>query len=294
MVSRKAKSDKQTEVIVIGAGFAGLAASCTLAEQGFKVTVLENHEQIGGRARVWRHEGFVFDMGPSWYWMPDVFEKFFARFGRKVSDYYTLKRLDPPYRMYHQYGKGNGDLSKEVQCIDMPDKVSEVKKVFEAREKGSSSHLQQFLDEADEKYRIAMGSFVQLPSLSLTEYVTVEMIRDAIMKLSMFKSTAAYVREHFKDELLVKLLEWPVLFLGGAPKDTPAMYSLIDKSAIVDGTYYPEKGMAEIALGIHRLALDLGVTFKCGSEYKVTGLIMSDENQAEATGVNFRWGEILW
>ena len=87
------------KVIVIGSGFAGLSAACFLARAGCDVTVIEKHDQPGGRARSFSVQGFTFDMGPSWYWMPDVFERFFAEFDSHSSSFYELIRLDPSYQV---------------------------------------------------------------------------------------------------------------------------------------------------------------------------------------------------
>jgi len=145
------------KIIVIGAGFSGLAAACCLAKEGFQVTILEKNEGLGGRARVFEHEGFLFDMGPSWYWMPDVFESFFAHFGKKVSDYYHLIRLDPSYQVFF----GQDD------CVEIPAQMTALEQLFEQIEPGSAVNLRRFLAEAEYKYRVGMGEFVHKPSHSI-------------------------------------------------------------------------------------------------------------------------------
>ena len=108
------------KVIIIGAGFSGISAATTLADMGCEVTVLEKNSMAGGRARVFSEQGFVFDMGPSWYWMPDVFDRYFERFGKKVADYYTLKRLDPSYTV----------IFGENDFWDIPANLEELGKMF--------------------------------------------------------------------------------------------------------------------------------------------------------------------
>ena len=94
------------KIIVIGSGFSSLSAATYLSKYGYQVTILEKNKSFGGRARKFNADGFTFDMGPSWYWMPDVFDKFFNDFGKKVKDYYSLKKLNPAYRVYF----GNKDF----------------------------------------------------------------------------------------------------------------------------------------------------------------------------------------
>lgn len=243
------------KVIVIGSGFAGLAAACTLAAEGFDVTVLEKNEQAGGRARQFSHEGFVFDMGPSWYWMPDVFEQFFAQFGKKVSDYYELERLDPSYRVFF----GEGDI------LDVPASMGELEIMFERLEPGSAVHLRKFLTEAAYKYRVGMADFVHKPSHSIAEFADWRIV-SSLFRLQMFTSMSRHLRQLFKNEKLLQLLEFPVLFLGATPQKTPALYSLMNYADLALGTWYPKGGMYKIVEGMVALASELGVTIELGQE----------------------------
>ena len=238
------------KVTIIGSGFSGLSAACYLAKDGYDVTVLEKHDRVGGRARQYTQDGFVYDMGPSWYWMPDIFEKFFADFGKKVSEYYELERLSPSYRIYFDDGP-----------LDIPSDLNELYAVFESLEKGSADKLKQFLKEAEYKYQIGMNDLVYKPGLSLTEFINVRFFK-GIFKLDVFKSIASHIRKSFTNPKLIQLLEFPVLFLGALPENTPALYSLMNYSDIVGGTWYPKGGMFSVINGMHQLALELGVTFE--------------------------------
>jgi len=242
------------KVTIIGSGFSGLAAACYLAKQGCEVTVLEKHDRVGGRARQYSSEGFTYDMGPSWYWMPDIFEKFFADFGKKVSDYYELERLSPSYRVYFEDGP-----------IDIPSDINELYALFESIEKGSAEKLKQFLKEAEYKYQIGMNDLVYKPGLSLMEFMNVRFFK-GIFKLDVFKSIASHIRKSFTDPKLVQLLEFPVLFLGALPQNTPALYSLMNYSDMVGGTWYPKGGMVSVINGMHKLALELGVKFELNAD----------------------------
>jgi len=237
-------------IAIIGAGYSGLSSACYLAKAGYEVTVYEKHDQIGGRARSYTEDGFVFDMGPSWYWMPDVFEKFFADFGKKVSDYYQLVRLDPGYRVFY----------KDEQ-IDVPATLTSLYALFEKHEPGSSKNLERFLKEAEYKYNVGINDLVQKPGINLSELLDIRLIT-GIFRLDVFNSMSAHVRKLFKNEKLIQLLEFPVLFLGALPQNTPALYSLMNYADLSLGTWYPMGGMQKIAQGMHALALELGVKFE--------------------------------
>jgi phytoene desaturase len=241
----------KANVIVIGAGFAGLSAACKLASLGYKVTVLEKNEMAGGRARKIVDQGFTFDMGPSWYWMPDVFEDFFSEYNKKVSDYYELVRLDPSYKIF--FGQGNE--------VILPANIDEIYTLYEAIEPGSSKGLKKFLKEAQQKYSIGMGLMVHKPSHSVKEFMNWKVIK-AGLKLNIFSSFANYTRSYFKNPIIQRMLEFPVLFLGGTAESTPALYSLMNYSDMVQGTWYPKGGMYKVIEAMVSLAEELGVQFK--------------------------------
>jgi phytoene desaturase len=245
------------KVVVIGSGFAGIAAATKLAIEGFEVIVLEKNNQLGGRARVFQAEGFKFDMGPSWYWMPDVFERYFAEFGKTPDEYYNLVRLDPSYKVI---------FSAEEE-VNLPAKYEELKETFENLEPGSGTNFEAFLKEAKYKYRVGMGEFVWKPSLSILEFLDIRLLSKAI-SLDLFASFSKHLRKFFKDPKLLKIMEFPVLFLGATPKDTPALYSLMNYAEMVLGTWYPMGGMHEIIKGMVKLAEEKGVKFLVNQEVK--------------------------
>ncbi len=241
-------------IAVIGSGFSGLSAACHLAKAGYAVTVFEKNSSPGGRARKFDAQGFTFDMGPSWYWMPDVFEKFFATFGKRSSDYYTLERLDPSYRIYY---------SSEDQ-LDIPSGIDALCAMFEQLEPGSSKNLLKFLEEGKYKYDIGINQLVYKPGLSVFELLDPKLIA-GVFKLHVFQSLATYVRKYFKTKKLIQLLEFPVLFLGATPQKTPALYSLMNYADMALGTWYPQGGMHKVIDGMVQLAGELGVQFEFSS-----------------------------
>ena len=250
------------KIAVIGSGFAGLTSAIELASLGYKVTVLEKNSTPGGRARKFESNGFTFDMGPSWYWMPDVFDKFFARHGKKVEDYYNLLKLDPGFSVV--YGKDN--------TIDVPASLEELVALFENIEKGSGSRLKRFLKRAAVKYKIGMDSLVYKPSHSIFEFINLKVLI-GVLYLDVFSNFRSYVKKYFSDSRLTRLMEFPVLFLGATPQNTPALYSLMNYSAFSQGTYYPMGGFHEIIIGLSKLAKEKGVIINCDSNVEKINVV---------------------
>ncbi len=264
------------KVAVIGAGFSGISAASFLAEAGFEVVLLEKNSSSGGRARKFEAEGFTFDMGPSWYWMPDVFDKFFNHFGKQTSDYYQLDRLDPSYRIV--YGKDD--------VLDIPAGIEPLCAMFDLIEPGSSKHLRQFLEEGKYKYEIGVNELVYKPSLSATEFLDAK-LAVGVLKLHVFQSISTYVKKFFKSKKLVQLLEFPVLFLGARPEKIPALYSLMNYADMALGTWYPVGGMHKVIEGMVSVATSLGVTFRYNSTVeqfdlangKAKGLVINGQSE---------------
>ena len=237
------------KVVIIGSGFSSLSASCYLAKNGFEVSVFEKNNTFGGRASQFKKDGFTFDIGPSWYWMPDVFEKFFNDFNKKVSDYYFLKKLDPAYEVYFSDGKS----------IKIGDTLEKIYSAFENEEKGSSVKLKKFIKNAEENYNIAVKDLVyNMPGISPLELVTLETIK----KIGYFMSTIKKeVNREFTNPKLSQILQFPVLFLGAKPSATPAFYNFMNFADFGLGTWHPNKGMYSVVEGIVELAKELGVKF---------------------------------
>jgi phytoene desaturase len=242
------------KAIVIGSGFAGMSAAAFLAKKGLQVTVLEKHTMPGGRARQLKADGFTFDMGPSWYWMPDVFEKFFEQFDKSVVDYYKLERLDPSYSVYFK-----------DERVDIPSDYAALKKLFERLEPGSSTKLDRFLKEAAFKYNVGIKDLVYKPGRSLIEFLNIDFLK-GVFKLDVFTSIETHINKLFKNNKIRQLLAFPVLFLGALPSQTPALYSLMNYADIKLGTWYPKGGMFKIVAAMYSLCKELGVTFIFGAD----------------------------
>jgi len=244
-------------VIVIGSGFAGLSSATFLAKAGYDVTVLEKNESLGGRARVWETEGFKFDMGPSWYWMPDVFERYFQCFGYSVSDLYELVRLDPSYRVVF------GPEEFEDQSANM----AELEAMFDRLDPGSSKRLRKFLTEAAYKYEVGIKDLVHKPSRSLLEFADLRILK-GLFQLDLLKNMRKHVAEVSTHPKLKAIMEFPVLFLGALPQNTPALYSLMNYADMSMGTWYPQGGMHKIIEAMVKVAKEQGVKFRTKAEVK--------------------------
>ena len=265
-------------VIVIGAGYAGLSVAACLSKRGYNVEIIEKNSQCGGRSRMFEHDGFKFDMGPSWYWMPDVFEKYFGLFGKRVEEYYSLSRLDPGYRVFFQ----------DNQTIDIPGNEKELLDLFESIEQGSSSKLKLFLEDAKEKYNVGINDFVYKPSTSLSEFTTGKVISGAL-KMKLFTPFSKEVRKYFKDPKLIQIMEFPVLFLGAKPDNIPSLYSLMNYADLKLGTWYPDGGMFEIVQAMESLAVENGVKISLGENVKEIKVergfarkVITDKREVEA------------
>lgn len=248
------------KIAIIGSGISSLSCASFLAKAGHDVTILEKNDRIGGRARQFVTDtGFTFDMGPSWYWMPDIFENFYRQFGYTTSDFYELVRLDPSYQVI--WSKNDSD--------QIPASLIELEEYFEQLELGSSVKLRQFLADAEKKYQIGMKDLVYKPSLKWSEFAD-SRILNGLFKMHLFTSYSSFIRKYFSHPKIISLLEFPILFLGATPKETPALYSLMNYADIQLGTWYPMGGMFEFVKAFERIATEQGVKFMLNTS--VTGI----------------------
>ncbi|MFC4690274.1 phytoene desaturase family protein [Dokdonia genika] len=259
------------KIVIIGSGFSSLSAACYLAQAGNEVHLYEKNDTLGGRARQLKEEGFTFDMGPSWYWMPDIFEKFFGDFNKKVSDFYLLEKLNPAYYVWFK-----------DEVVTIGDTLDKIATEFERIEPGSSPQLKKFIKNAGVNYDIAINDVVNKPGLSPFELVTPE---TAVRVNQFFKTISDDVRKAFKNEKLVSILEFPVLFLGAKPNNTPAFYRFMNYADFGLGTWHPKGGMHEVIKGMIKLAHSLGVKTHTSAgaskilvdQGKVQGIIVNGE-----------------
>ncbi|WP_340065426.1 phytoene desaturase family protein [Ascidiimonas aurantiaca] len=239
------------KIVIIGSGFSSLSAASYLARKGNSVTIIEKNATVGGRARQFKKEGFTFDLGPSWYWMPDIFERFFADFEKKPSDYYTLQKLDPAYQV----------IFKD-EVITIGDSLEKIYEEFERIEPGSSQKLKKFISKAGENYDIAIKDIVYRPGVSPLELVTPKTMSRVAQ---FFRTVSQDVRKDFNNEKLISILEFPVLFLGAKPTKTPSFYRFMNYADFGLGTWHPEGGMHQVIAAMEKLARELGVQIHTSS-----------------------------
>ncbi|MFT5723410.1 MAG: phytoene desaturase [Bacteroidia bacterium] len=261
-------------IAILGSGFSSLSAACYLAQGGHIVTIYEKNTQIGGRAQQYKKDGFTFDMGPTWYWMPDVFERFFSDFDRTPQDFYHLDRLNPAYEVYF----GNKD------SIQISSNIDEIYSLFEEEEKGSAHQLKLFLKQAQDNYNVAVTDLVYRPGVSPLELISSK----TVTKLNqLFFDIRSQISKKFKNPRLKKILEFPVLFLGAKPSNTPAMYNFMNWADFGLGTWHPKKGMFEVAKGMATLAKELGVQFI--TQATVHKIEVNNKRHATRILVNEAW-----
>jgi phytoene desaturase len=256
------------KIVIIGSGFSSLSAASYLAKKGFDVHVFEKNDTLGGRARQLKKDGFTFDMGPSWYWMPDVFESFYNDFGKSTKDFYTLNRLDPGYQV----------VFGENEIIPIGDSLEKIYAIFEKEEAGSSQKLKKFIASAKDNYEIAIKDLVYRPGLSPLELITPTTIKKVNYFLSNIKRD---VYKDFKSPKLRQILQFPVLFLGAKPSNTPSFYNFMNFADFGLGTWHPENGMYSIVEAMVALAESLGVTFHTNSAIDKINV----DNTGTATGI---------
>ena len=269
----------KNKIAIIGSGFSALSAACYLAKDGFNVSVFEKNDTVGGRCRQFKKDGFTFDMGPSWYWMPDIFDKFFNDFDKKTSDFYQLDKLAPAYKIF---------FNDEV--ITIGDTMEKICEEFERIEKGSSIPLKKFINKASDNYNIAINKIVLKPGVSPLELVT----KDTVTRLDQFfKTISSDVRRQFKNPKLISTLEFPVLFLGAKPSNTPSFYSFMNYADFGLGTWHPKGGMYQIILAMRQLAEELGVTINVNSNVTNINIENSTSTSITVNGKTLKFDVVL-
>lgn len=273
---------QKKKAIIIGSGFGGLSTAGILAKKGYEVLVLEKNEQVGGRASKIEEAGYVFDMGPSWYLMPEVFEHYFNLVGENIEDYLILEKLSPSYRIFFK------DSQRIKEPLDIYSDIEKTLEIFEKIEPGSANSFKKFLAEAEFKYKVSLRSFLYKNYDSPLDFIN----KDSILhgwRLSIFKNMQKYVEKYFKTEELQKIMQYTLVFLGSSPYNTPAIYSLMTHVDFNGGVFFPRGGMWSVVDAMHKIAIKNGVEFRLNSPVEK---ILVEEKTAR--GVRLEGGEEIF
>ena len=265
-------------VIIIGGGIGGLATACMLCKKGYAVTLLEKNPAVGGRASVYESDGFVFDMGPSWYMMPDIFEHFFELMGEDIRDYLNLKRLSPSYRIFLQSEKKHYDFYSDLEKTIA---------TFESIEPGSGKKLRAYMKTTEYQYKIARNEFMFKNYDSIFDFLTWRVLTEGV-RLPLFKKVASIVNSKFKSEILRKVMQYQTVLLGTSPGDAPGIYCMMNYVDFVEGVWYPEGGIYKIIEALEKIARKHGIVIRTSTS--VDRIVVSD---GSATGVRLSSGEEL-
>lgn len=262
-------------VIVIGAGIGGLATACLLGKKGYAVTLIEKNEKVGGRANIFEEKGFVFDLGPSWYMMPDIFEHFFKLMGEDIKEHLTLKRLSPSYRIF---------LKSEKKHYDFYSDLNKTIETFESIESGSGEVLRKYMETTKYQYEIARDEFMYKNYDSIFDFFNKRVMTEG-RKLPLFSKVESIINEKFKSEILRKAMQYQTVLLGTAPGDAPGIYSMMNYVDFVEGVWYPEGGIYKVIEAIENIAKKYGVVIKTNAS--VDRIVVED---GEARGVRLSDG----
>ncbi len=266
-------------VIIIGGGIGGLALAGMLGKSGYKVTIVEKNEMIGGRARIFKDKGFMFDMGPSWYMMPDVFEHFFEILGEDIKSYYSLERLSPSYQI---------TLKSDGKSYKFYSDMKKNKELFESIESGAGEVLEKFLMKGQDQYELSKAEFMYKNYNSIRDFMTLRVMRQGA-KLPLFKKQKQIIEKLFKSEILRKALQYQTVLLGTAPGDTPGIYTLMNYVDLVLGEWYPNTGIRAVPNSLESIAKKYGVEIRLNALVK--NIIVENDI---AKGVLLENGETLF
>src|SRR5690606_25252069 len=224
--------------VVIGGGIAGLATAALLARDGYRVEVLERGAEVGGRAGSWSAGGFRFDTGPSWYLMPEVFDRFFELVGTSTAEQLELTTLDPAYRVHFE-----GHAEPVEILADTAANLA----TFERIEPGAGRRLADHLASARRTYDVALRHFLYTSFTSPRWLAAPDVARQAHRLVPLLtRSLRSLVASRFTDRRLRQILGYPAVFLGSSPERTPSMYHLMSALDLTGGVRYPHGGFTTL------------------------------------------------
>jgi phytoene desaturase len=245
------------KVVIIGAGIGGLATANLLAKAGYEVHVYEKNGQPGGRADQFKAGGFTFDMGPSWYLMPEVFEHFYDLLDHDINKQLSLSRLDPAYKVFFE-----GDVDPITITSDLPKDVA----TFESIEPGAGESLKKYVARGADIYHLSLKHFLYSNFERVGDFIKKDIVsRGVTMSRLAFTPIDTYVSRFVNDQRLKQILEYPMVFLGTSPFAAPAIYSLMSALDFKEGVFYPQGGLYTIIQSLARIGKTLGVSYHYNS-----------------------------
>ena len=264
-----------SEVGIIGGGLGGLAAACTLAARGHRVTLMERNEWLGGKAAVHEDDGFSFDMGPTILTMPRVLERVFSEAGRDMADYLDLRRLDPQWRCFYDDGT----------VLDLRDDPAasraEIAKLSPDAAEGFDRFMKVASRLSDVSDRFFFWRSVEdlRDTMNLKQNMNLDTLRD-VMALRMHRTVAGQIGRDVRDPRVAQMLEHFIQYVGSSPLASPAVLCGIAQMQVGEGVWYPMGGTRAVPAALARLAGELGVDIRTGVEVE-----RIDTKGGRATGI---------
>jgi phytoene desaturase len=243
------------DVVIVGAGLAGLSCALRLAGAGRTVTVLEREAVPGGRAGVIEDSGFTFDTGPTVLTMPDLIHDAFAAVGESMDDWLELIPVEPLYRAFYPDGS-QLDVHSDVDAM-----AAEIERVVSAKE---ADGYRRYVEFVSRLYRYEMRDFIDTNIDSPLDLLTENLAR--LVAIGGFRRLAPKVRQYLKDPRTERLFSFQAMYAGLSPQDALAIYAVIAYMDSVAGVYFPRGGMHALPRAMAAAAEKHGVTFRYSTE----------------------------
>jgi diapolycopene oxygenase len=268
---------------VIGSGLGGLSAACVLAARGYKVTLFEKNDWIGGKAAVLKEGPYRFDMGPTILIYPSVLRKIFAEAERRLEDYLDLVKLEPQWRCFFD----------DQSTLDLYGDSAGMKAELDRFAPGDTKGYEHFSAVSEELHGISNRFFFWRSVGSMRDTfetgsaMNLSLLRD-VSRMRLGHTVAGTIRRDIKDKRVAQMLDHMVQYVGSSPEKTPAILCAIGHMQASEGVWYPIGGTRAIPEALAKLATELGVEIRTDTPIK--RIIVE---KSEVRGVETAHGEIV-